>query len=31
MAEQNIVLEVQQFQHKWLLHLEKTDTNRIPK
>jgi hypothetical protein len=28
---QNIVLEIQQYEGKWLQHCEKMDTNRIPK
>jgi hypothetical protein len=28
---QNIVKEIKQYQKKWLQHLQRMDTNRIPK
>jgi len=28
---QNIVKEIKQYQRKWLQHVQRTDTNRIPK
>jgi RNase adaptor protein for sRNA GlmZ degradation len=28
---QNIVKEIKQFQEKWLQHVQRGDTNRIPK
>ena len=28
---QNIVNEIKQYQEKWLQHVQKMDTNRIPK
>jgi len=28
---QNTVLEVHQYQQKWLRHVQRMDTNRIPK
>jgi hypothetical protein len=28
---QNIVKEIKQYQQKWLQHIHRTDTNRIPK
>ena len=28
---QNIVKEIKRFQEKWLQHLQRMDTNRIPK
>jgi hypothetical protein len=28
---QNIVLEIKQYQREWLQHVQRTDTNRIPK
>jgi hypothetical protein len=28
---QNIVKEIKQYQQKWLQHVQRTDTNRIPK
>ena len=28
---QNIVKEIKQYQEKWLQHVQRTDTNRIPK
>jgi hypothetical protein len=28
---QNIVLEIKQYQRQWLQHVERTDTDRIPK
>ena len=28
---QNIVKEIKQYQKKWLLHVQKMDTNRLPK
>jgi hypothetical protein len=28
---QNIVLEIRQYQEKWLQHCDRVDTNRIPK
>jgi len=28
---QNIVKEIKQYQEKWLQHLQRMDTNRIPK
>jgi hypothetical protein len=28
---QNVVKERKQYQEKWLQHLQRTDTNRIPK
>jgi len=29
--ERNIVKEIKQYQEKWLQHVQRTDTNRIPK
>jgi len=31
MGAQNIVKEVNQYQKKWLQHVQRMDTNRIPK
>jgi len=31
MGAQNIVKEIKQYQEKWLKHVQKMDTNRIPK
>ena len=31
MGAQNIVKEIKQFQEKWLQHVQRMDTNRIPK
>ena len=28
---QNIIKEIQQYQRKWLQHVQRMDTNRIPK
>jgi hypothetical protein len=28
---QNVVLEIKQYQREWLQHVERMDTNRIPK
>jgi len=28
---QNIVKEIKQYQEKWLQHVQKMDTNRLPK
>ena len=28
---QNIVKEIKQYQEKWLQHIQRMDTNRIPK
>jgi hypothetical protein len=28
---ENIVKEIKQYQEKWLQHIQRTDTNRIPK
>jgi hypothetical protein len=28
---QNIVLEIKQYQREWLQHVERMDTDRIPK
>jgi len=28
---QNIVQEIKQYQEKWLQHVQRMDTNRIPK
>jgi len=30
-AVQNIVKEIEQYQEKWLQHVQRMDTNRIPK
>jgi len=31
MGAQNIVKEIKQYQEKWLQHIQRMDTNRIPK
>ena len=31
MGAQNIVKEIKQYQEKWLQHVQRMDTNRIPK
>ena len=31
MGAQNIVKEIKQYQKKWLQHVQRIDTNRIPK
>ena len=31
MGAQNIVKEIKQYQKKWLQHVQRMDTNRIPK
>jgi len=31
MGAQNIVKEMKQYQEKWLQHIQRMDTNRIPK
>jgi len=31
MGAQNIVTEIKQYQEKWLQHIQRMDTNRIPK
>jgi len=31
MGAQNIVQEIQQYQKNWLQHVQRMDTNRIPK
>jgi hypothetical protein len=31
MGAENIVKEVKQYQEKWLQHIQRMDTNRIPK
>ena len=31
MGAQNIVKEINQYQEKWLQHVQRMDTNRIPK
>ena len=31
MGVQNIVKEIKQYQKKWLKHVQRTDTNRLPK
>jgi hypothetical protein len=30
-AAQNIVKEIKQYQEKWLHHIQRMDTNRLPK
>ena len=30
-GKQNIVKEIKQYQEKWLQHVQRMDTNRIPK
>ena len=30
-GEQNIVKEIKEYQEKWLQHVQRMDTNRIPK
>ena len=30
-GEENIVKEIKQYQEKWLQHIQRMDTNRIPK
>ena len=30
-GEQNIVKEIKQYQKKWLQHVQRLDTNRLPK
>ena len=30
-GQQNIVKEIKQYQEKWLQHVQRMDTNRIPK
>jgi len=29
-GEENIVMEIKQYQEKWLQHIQRMDTNRIP-
>ena len=31
MGAENIVKEIKQYQEKWLQHVQRMDTNRIPK
>ena len=31
MGAQNIVKEIKQYQEKWLQHVQRVDTNRLPK
>jgi hypothetical protein len=31
LAVQNVVLEIKQYQREWLQHVERMDTDRIPK
>jgi hypothetical protein len=31
MGGENIVQEIKQYQEKWLQHIQRMDTNRIPK